>query len=254
MHLDKPALAGANGVGAEPVGVAVIGGGWVFTSQTCRHVELEFHLRCLQALSLEQLIALRENLGDLRLLVVDESLSKDMLERPEAYRALSPGASIVLGYRDIGVARHFLHESCDIRHQKIGFLPMNAPLEVLLSCMRMLFHGEFFLPQSLIGKGGENGGGAAGATEMEADAAMSSRSPSRELAEKIGSLTEREREVLHLVSEGGTNKAIARELGITEHTVKLHIHNLSGKFGVSNRTAAANMYFAAVKAGHDVVR
>lgn len=246
MLLDRAASAGPDGIEKSPAGVAIIGGGWVFTSQTCRHIELEFHLRCLQAPTLEHLVGSRENLNDLRLLVVDESLSDDILERPEDYRLLCPSGAVVLGYRDVEIARSFLYQSCDDRHQKIGFLPMNVPLEVLLSCMRMMFHGEFFLPQSLIAKGAKS--------TLLGEKTENAAVPSGDLEKKIDLLTEREKEVLHLVSKGGTNKTIARELGITEHTVKLHIHNLSGKFGVSNRTAAANLYFAARKAGHDVVR
>jgi DNA-binding NarL/FixJ family response regulator len=56
-------------------------------------------------------------------------------------------------------------------------------------------------------------------------------------------LTKREKEVLRLVSQGQSNKVIAAGLGITEHTVKLHMHNVVGKIGVSNRTAAAHFYF-----------
>ena len=67
----------------------------------------------------------------------------------------------------------------------------------------------------------------------------------------LARLTEREREVLSLVSSGKSNKEIARRLGITEHTVKLHNHNVCNKFGVANRTAAANLYFAAQRASGD---
>jgi DNA-binding CsgD family transcriptional regulator len=42
-------------------------------------------------------------------------------------------------------------------------------------------------------------------------------------------LTERELEVLGLMAEGRTNRAIAAELVITEHTVEKHVSNLMGK-------------------------
>lgn len=244
MHFDSAASAAPAGDNDTPVGMMVIGGGWAFTSQTCRHVELEFHLRCVQAPALEQSSISQEMLANLRLLVVDQSLAGDILDRPEAYHALGPKASVVLGYRDVEAARRFLRQSCEIRHRKIGFLPMNSPLEVLMSCIRLLFHGEFFLPRSLITNDARSAF-LAGPDEA---------APPDDLEEKIDLLTRREKEVLHLVSVGGTNKTIARDLGITEHTVKLHIHNLSGKFGVANRTAAAHLYFAAQKAGHDVDR
>jgi len=52
------------------------------------------------------------------------------------------------------------------------------------------------------------------------------------------SLTPREREVLELVSQGLSNKLIARRLQISEHTVKFHVSSVSTKLGASSRTDA----------------
>ncbi|QDZ01338.1 helix-turn-helix transcriptional regulator [Nitratireductor mangrovi] len=51
-------------------------------------------------------------------------------------------------------------------------------------------------------------------------------------------LTARERQVLALVAEGGTNRAIADELDLSPKTVNRHIENIFGKLGVSSRAAA----------------
>ncbi|HEU5230337.1 MAG TPA: response regulator transcription factor [Ktedonobacteraceae bacterium] len=51
-------------------------------------------------------------------------------------------------------------------------------------------------------------------------------------------LTPREREVLELISQGLSNKLIARALSISEHTVKFHISSISTKLGASSRTDA----------------
>jgi len=53
-----------------------------------------------------------------------------------------------------------------------------------------------------------------------------------------GPLTERETEVLGLLSKGLANKQIAMELGISEHTVKFHVSSIYQKLGVSSRTEA----------------
>ena len=51
-------------------------------------------------------------------------------------------------------------------------------------------------------------------------------------------LTPREIDVLHAIGDGLTNKAIARRLGISLHTVKFHVEAIFRKLGVSTRTGA----------------
>lgn len=57
--------------------------------------------------------------------------------------------------------------------------------------------------------------------------------------ERESELTEREREVLALLTRGCTNREIARELYLSVDTVKTHLRHLFRKLGVSNRTQAA---------------
>ncbi|ODT88222.1 response regulator transcription factor [Phenylobacterium sp. SCN 70-31] len=52
-------------------------------------------------------------------------------------------------------------------------------------------------------------------------------------------LTPRETEVVRLVAQGRRNKEIARDLGISEGTVKMHLHNLYEKLSVTSRTELA---------------
>ena len=52
-------------------------------------------------------------------------------------------------------------------------------------------------------------------------------------------LTPREREVVTLIARGRANKAIARELGVSEKTVKAHVGNILAKLGLTDRTQAA---------------
>jgi LuxR family maltose regulon positive regulatory protein len=52
-------------------------------------------------------------------------------------------------------------------------------------------------------------------------------------------LTDREQEILELISAGLTNPEIAEELFISPETVKKHASNIYGKLGVSSRTEAA---------------
>ena len=50
-------------------------------------------------------------------------------------------------------------------------------------------------------------------------------------------LTSREREVVLALAKGLSNKDVGRRLNLSEGTVKVHLHNISGKLGVKNRTA-----------------
>ena len=59
------------------------------------------------------------------------------------------------------------------------------------------------------------------------------------MAESDCPLTDRELEILKLVAEGHTNGRIARELWVTEQTVKFHLSNTYRKLGVANRTEAS---------------
>lgn len=64
--------------------------------------------------------------------------------------------------------------------------------------------------------------------------------------EPIDRLTPRERQVLQLIGRGLPNKQIARELDLSERTVKTHVGHVLAKLGVADRTQAA---VVAIRAG-----
>ena len=77
--------------------------------------------------------------------------------------------------------------------------------------------------------------------DVDADAlilAVPSGEPDRDGVTAVEALTPREIEVLELVAEGLSNKAVAVRLGISDQTVKFHLTSISGKLGAINRTDA----------------
>jgi DNA-binding NarL/FixJ family response regulator len=74
----------------------------------------------------------------------------------------------------------------------------------------------------------------------------------RELTERPGrlpSLTAREHEVLHLMSDGASNAAIGEALVISQATVKSHVRHILRKLGAANRTEAVSLLHASRQAG-----
>jgi DNA-binding CsgD family transcriptional regulator len=50
-------------------------------------------------------------------------------------------------------------------------------------------------------------------------------------------LTERERQIMHLVSQGRSNKEVGRQLKLSDGTIKVHLHHIYQKLAIHNRTA-----------------
>jgi DNA-binding NarL/FixJ family response regulator len=101
-----------------------------------------------------------------------------------------------------------------------GVVPPDAPAEELGAAVAAVAQGLTVLPKTLAGR-----------LLDEPAAAV------EELSEP---LTTRESEVLSLLGRGLSNKMIARELNISEHTVKFHISSIYSKLGVSNRAEAVS--------------
>jgi DNA-binding NarL/FixJ family response regulator len=79
--------------------------------------------------------------------------------------------------------------------------------------------------------------GSAQAARVEADAFVIAAGNTDD-QETIEALTSREIQVLELLAEGRSNKAIGQRLGISDQTVKFHVAAIAGKLGAVNRTDA----------------
>ncbi|MFF8926694.1 response regulator [Streptomyces longwoodensis] len=99
-----------------------------------------------------------------------------------------------------------------------GYLLKDAPREELFTAVRAAAEGRTVLSPAVASR--------------LVSAVRAPRSPGNE------PLSAREREVLALVAKGTSNKEIARELFISEATVKTHLTHLYAKLGVNDRAAA----------------
>lgn len=106
----------------------------------------------------------------------------------------------------------------------LGFIPKSAGREVMLNAFRLILSGGVYVPPEIFGK------------SQPAPSAQPRPGQSPSAAE-LG-LTNRQMEVLMLMMEGKSNKAICRVLDLAEPTVKNHVTAILRAFKVSNRTEA----------------
>jgi len=79
--------------------------------------------------------------------------------------------------------------------------------------------------------------GSAQAAKLDADAFVMAAAKADD-EEILDALTSREVQVVELLAEGQSNKAIGQRLGISDQTVKFHVAAIAGKLGAVNRTDA----------------
>jgi DNA-binding NarL/FixJ family response regulator len=105
----------------------------------------------------------------------------------------------------------------------LGYVPKSAGQRELMSAIEMVLKGGVYVPTLMLNEAGDD----AQTRHMPA-------AGKRELA-----LTARQIEILALISEGHSNKAIATSLGLSEKTVKTHITAIFKELKVVNRTQAS---------------
>jgi DNA-binding NarL/FixJ family response regulator len=106
-----------------------------------------------------------------------------------------------------------------------GVVLKDAVIEHLSACIRAVMQGQYWLE----GRPVQN------LVQVLRDLAAQTAPPPR----KTFGLTARELEVVTLITEGCTNKDIAKSFGISEETVKRHLTNIFNKLGVGNRLELA---------------
>ncbi len=139
-------------------------------------------------------------------------------------------AGLCNAYPDLPVVVLSANEQRRTMHRAIeygasGFIPKRAANNVLVSALQLVLSGGVYIPAEMIDESGR----------------VERREPAGRAAAVTGAyeFTDRQLDVIRLLIGGHTNKTIARELGLSEHTVKIHLSAIFKELGVSNRTEAA---------------
>lgn len=111
-----------------------------------------------------------------------------------------------------------------LRNGADGYLLKDMEPEVLLSKIESAMSGQVVLDRNI--------------TDILANTLRHDQTPVPSNIEDV-SLTKRELEILKLIADGMSNKLIARELAISNGTVKVHVKNLLRKLNVNSRLEAA---------------
>jgi DNA-binding NarL/FixJ family response regulator len=117
----------------------------------------------------------------------------------------------------------------------LGFIPKAYSPDVMLSAIRLVLAGGVYIPLLLLASA--QAGGWQPATPASAPPPAAGGPPAS-LDGLRSLLTERQIDVMRLLSQGKPNKLIARELGISEGTVKIHLAAIFRALNVRNRVEA----------------
>jgi DNA-binding NarL/FixJ family response regulator len=189
--------------------------------------ELEPQATILEAPDSRQAARVVSEHTDLDLILLDLVLpDRDGFVVLSELRERHPGISIVVhsGFHDRANVVRALELGA------LGFIPKSAQREVMVSALNLVFSGGIYIPPEILLHPGPTAPG---------QCAQSGPSPGlpRSSPAQLG-LTERQIEVLALMMQGKSNKAICRMLDLAEPTVKNHVTAILKALNVTNRTEA----------------
>ena len=173
----------------------------------------------LQARNTDEGLALLDANADLDVIVLDLFMpGTDGFAALSLFRHRRPELPIIV----LSSSEDPKHVRAALASGAMGYVPKSANHQVLLSAVRLAMNGELYVPPLILE--------AAPALPVgDGEAAIS----------PPALLTERQTEILTLLSDGKPNKTIASSLGLSEKTVKTHLTAIFKALKVQNRTQAA---------------
>jgi len=193
--------------------------------------ELEPGIEFVLAMSVDELLAGATD--DLDLALIDLNMpGADGQAHIDEIRHRHPAVPVMVlsGYEDPAVMRSALERGV------LGFIPKAYSPDVMLSAVRLVLAGGVYVPPMMLTA--LPPGIVAGVAPQAAETLSRGGAGSQTLEHLRNVLTERQVEVLQLLSQGKPNKLIGRSLGISEGTVKIHLAAIFRALNVRNRTEA----------------
>ena len=184
-----------------------------------------------------------ERAAELRPDVVLMDIRMPRLDGVEATRRLVPEANLAEGAPSLHVLVLTTFDLDEyvvqaLRAGASGFLLKDAPAEDLIAAIRAVAAGDAVVAPSV--------------TRRLLDRFAQTVVEPPEPSPVLGTLTDRELDVLRLMARAMSNSEIAVELGVSETTVKTHVGHVLGKLGLRDRVQAVVLAYESglVRAGH----
>lgn len=188
--------------------------------------DLKADAAVLEAADTRQAMQLVADHDDLELILLDINLpDRDGFSVLSELRERHPGIAVVVlsGVQD----RNSVAKALDLG--AVGFIPKSGQREVMMSALQLVFAGGIYIPPEILDSRATPPPASPTATRL----GLQARSAPVDLG-----LTDRQIDVLALMMEGKSNKAICRVLDVAEPTVKNHITAIFRALKVTNRTEA----------------
>ena len=200
-----------------------------------------------QSSQLDQIVAtLPEWRNRLRLIVVDEPTAAELNVNLAAWIRTQSGVGVACAYCDLAKIRK-LFNSRLYPGAISSFFPLNLNFDAWVSMLKLCLAGHAYVTPELFASPGSP---VESANQVDAEPAavpLAKDKPAPIAENRLKRLTQREKEVLQNLAKGNQNKVIAASLGLSENTVKLHIHHIISKLGVHNRTEAAMIHAQTIR-------
>ncbi len=177
-----------------------------------------WHFACQEASSFAALMRLADDDDDLDAVLLDLSLLRHQgYAELVALRSKLPSVPVIVFSAGDNAEKVRMCVTCGV----MGFVCKSSSREEVIAALRTVFDGGISLPRGDL---------------SPAPDALRRRTAGED--QECGSLSDRQAAVLHLVTDGKSNKQIAWELSISETTVKAHMTAILRKLGVNSRAQA----------------